>query len=144
MNSRQYHKFLLFQNQIQIFSGALHRYPSPNVLYACQNSTPSVFNFLLVLLFKNSPTTRLVAWKAFYLCFSIIQLEYFSSLPQTIFQTLDVKQFFILIITLLIAIVTVKAVFLCIIDKPHFSWMFTTVFLENLNHVFYILDTFSQ
>ena len=91
MNSRQYHKFLLFQNQIQIFSGALHRYPSPNVLYACQNSAPSVFNFLLVLLFKNSPTTRLVAWKAFYLCFSIIQLEYFSSLPQTIFQTLDVE-----------------------------------------------------
>lgn len=99
MNSGLYHKFLLFQNQIQIFSGALHGYPSPNVLYVYQNSTPSVFNFLFVLLFKNSPTTHLVAWKAFYLCFSIIHLEivasikpeYFSSLPQTIFQTLDLE-----------------------------------------------------
>ena len=99
MNSRQYHKFLLFQKQFQIFSGALHGYPSPNVLYVCQNSAPSVFNFLFVLLFKNSPTTHLVAWKAFCLCFSIIQLEivasiklrYLSSLPQTTFQTLDVE-----------------------------------------------------
>ena len=81
------------------FFGALHGYPSPNVLYAYQNSTPSVFNFLFVLLFKNSPTTHLVVWKAFCLCFSIIQLEivasikleYCSLLPQTIFQTLDVE-----------------------------------------------------
>lgn len=81
------------------FFGALHGYPSPNVLYVCQNSAPSVFNFLFVLLFKNSPTTHLVAWKAFCLCFSIIQLEivasikfeYCSSLPQTTFQILNVE-----------------------------------------------------